>query len=155
MYRLLKDEDFNPVFSTFYKKLQQYRDSYISTKDFDNLSRTKIEILLCIATEDFPNNAKWIAKCLSVSKALVSQNIDSLVGEGYLNSEISSKDKRWHILSLGEKSLPLKAKLFALVEDFNKTIGNEISYGEMEHFLKTLNKITINLDNAISEINGK
>ena len=152
MYRLLKYEDFNPVFSTFYKKLQKYRNAYFLTRNFDNLTRTEIEILLCIANDNFPNNAKWIAKYLNVSKALVSQNIDSLVTNGYIERTINTEDKRWHILSLGERSTPLSGNLFLLAEDFNRAINKDITYEEMKAFTDVLKKMARNLDEATQEV---
>lgn len=157
MYKvlLLRDEDFNPVFTTFYKKLQRYRDTYLLTGNFDDLSRTEIEILLCVANDDFPSNAKWIAKYLSVSKALVSQNIDSLVSEGYLERAVDPHDKRWHILTLGKKSEHFADEMMALIHNYNKTINKGISDEELEWFAKVLTKITKNLDQATQEIEEK
>ena len=150
MYRLLIDENFTPIFSTFYKKLQRYRNAYLLAKNFNGLSKTEIEILSCVARENYPNNAKWIAKYLGVSKTLVSQNIDNLVTSGYLERKVNPEDKRWHIISIGEKSLPLLEKLLSLGEDFNIVINKNISYDEMRIFADVLKKMSNNLEEAIA-----
>lgn len=152
MYRLLTDENFTPIFSTFYKKLQEYRNAYLSPEDFDGLTKTEIEILSCVAREHFPNTAKGIRKYLNVSKTLVSQNIDSLVVSGYLEKRINPKDKRWQILSLGEKSYPLWEKLLSLGEDFYEIINKDITYDEMKIFTDVLKKMTRNLEEATLEM---
>jgi DNA-binding MarR family transcriptional regulator len=151
MYRLLTDENFTPIFSTFYKKLQNYRNSYLSTRGFDDLTKTEVEILSCVARKDFPNTAKGITKYLNVSKTLVSQNIESLVSSGYLERRVNPKDKRWQILSLGEKSYPLHDKLLSLGDDFYKTINKNITYEEMQVFSQVLKKMTSNLEEATKD----
>lgn len=149
MYRLLVDENFTPILSTFYKQLKLYRNFFFSGEIFDNLSQTEVEILSSVAREDYPDTAKEIATLLNVSKPLLSQNVDKLVRRGYLNKEIAQNDKRVQILTLGEKGLPLKDDLLSLGEDFNKVIMEDVSLEEFKILNKVLRKMTKNLEIAI------
>lgn len=152
MYRLLTDENFTPLFTTFYTALQKYRNLYLSAGNFSGLNKTEVEILSCVARENYPNNAKGIARYLNVSKPLVSQRVEFLVNEGYLRRNKNPKDRRWHTLSLGEKSFPILGKLLSLGDDFYGMIERGISEEEIEVFTKVLKKMTENLKEESSRI---
>ena len=149
MYRLLVDENFTPILSTFYKQLKLYRNFFFSGEIFDNLSQTEVEILSSVARDGYPNTAKEIATLLNVSKPLLSQNVEKLVNGRYLNKEIAQNDKRVQILTLGEKGLPLTDNLLSLGEDFNKVIMEDVSEEEFRVLNKVLKKMTKNLEKAI------
>jgi DNA-binding MarR family transcriptional regulator len=150
MYRLLRDLDGEPLFSTFFKALQDFRETYFSNNALLKLSKTEIEILTYMAKKNTNFTAKELSEYMSVSKALISRSIDHLVKEGYLTKEKDPKDKRWHILALGEKSKPYEDALLMLQNDFYDVITKDIKEDEIRALAATIQTMTKNVQEAIA-----
>ena len=154
MYGSLRDLNGEPLFSVLFKELHAYRDMHLLDSEIRNLSKTEIEILTYMAKKDRDFTAKELSGYISVSKALISRSIDHLIREGYLTKEKDPKDKRWHILSLGEKSKPYEDALLALRNDFYEVITKDLSEEDISAFAATIQIMTHNVQEAIKSRNN-
>lgn len=152
MQQSINDVEGYPLFRGVNKALQSYRNIYLINNKFNNLSKTEVEILACVANHQPNCTAKGVANFLQVSKTLVSRKVDFLRSEGYLTEETDQKDKRRHLLFLGEKSKPFTDELLTIVDNYFLMLKRGISDTELQIFFSVLKTMTRNIEAEVIRI---
>ncbi|WP_099188384.1 MarR family winged helix-turn-helix transcriptional regulator [Tepidibacter mesophilus] len=123
-----------------------YRYSQIFFNDeFKELSIGKGQymILMCLywhkgITQDD------IAKKLRIDKANVARGVKKLEEEGYVTREVDPDDKRAYRLYTTEKAIKVQPQIYDSLIKWTNIITDNISNDEIEQFIKTITKLTIN-----------
>ena len=86
-------------------------------------------------------NSKSIAAKMGVSLSRVSRIIDNMVKKGYMERDLSQKDRREITIKLSDKGEILKKSIIRFRNDCEDKITNSLSDGEIDTLKNNLAKI--------------
>ncbi|MBP1920776.1 MarR family winged helix-turn-helix transcriptional regulator [Youngiibacter multivorans] len=136
-----------------FKKMYE-KAFYPTTKELQ-LTQGEIDVLLFLFNNKPLDTAKDIAKYRSISKAMVSKSLDSLINKGYLSGETDSADKRSIHLSIEPAAVPAVEKLAQVQKSILKSIFHDITEDEYEVMKRIFSKIDSNISKKLEENGGK
>lgn len=88
-----------------------------------------------------------IAQAIKTDKATCGAIIDKLIKKEFVKRTISQQDQRARIIEISPLALSVTDELTSLAEETNTEALMGIKQKEQEIFIKTLEQLTINLEN--------
>lgn len=82
-----------------------------------------------------------LAKHLCINKSSVTRHLAFLEKNGYIKKELSSCDKREHLVYPTEKMLSARCEVLRITLEWNSLLAEGISQDEIEIFNKILDKM--------------
>ena len=117
-----------------------------------NLTRSQMDVLIFLKINEKKNietNQKDIEKALSLKNPTVTGILDRLEDKGYINRNVSSKDKRLKQITLTSASNEILLKSRNHAKIIEEKILSPLSDEEIDELLKLLDKIKINIKEEI------
>ena len=117
-----------------------------------NLTRSQMDVLIVLKINEKKNietNQKDIEKALSLKNPTVTGILDRLEDKGYINRNVSSKDKRLKQITLTSASNEILLKSRNHAKKIEEKILSPLSDEEKDELLKLLDKIKINIKEEI------
>lgn len=136
------DNDANLFFNNNKKIMKYYNDFLSNELEGCVLSPNEIAV---IAQIEECKSASAIAKCLNVSKALVSRSVKNLKKSGYIVTSISLDDKREQSIELTDEGKALYVKIGRANEMFYNKAFHSFDDNEKAVLSALINLILKNL----------
>lgn len=155
MNRKIKVKKYLHIFSLGWKLNKLYNKGFISILQEVKLTKSEADVLLFLYNNKMLDTARDIVEYRSLSKALVSKSVESLLNKGYVSSVIDNDDKRCIHLKIEPVAIPLVKKLRAVQKRATEILSHGITVSETKALIRTLNKIQRNMDAAKAEKNKK
>lgn len=114
----------------------------------------ELQLLMLLSTAH-TDTAGEIARHLGVSRSLVSQTVDGLVRQGYLETAPDKTDRRLVRLRLTERAEPLLETFERMKQEFFSATLEGISSEELEIFFSVLQRIWGNMERMGAEEKGE
>lgn len=134
-------ENYIDLFSEIYNKfMEKYYKSNIFKEYFSNLSHRDIQYLEVIHKYKTITISE-LACSLEITKSAVTQNINKLIKNGYVNKTQSESDKRNYNLTLTENVNEYFLKNDKVLNKLYNDSLSGISSNEKKQLLKILEKI--------------
>lgn len=108
-----------------------------------SIGKGQYMILICLFHHDGITQDD-VAHKLRIDKANVARGVKKLEESGYVIRQIDPDDKRAYRLHPTEKAIKVKPYIYESLIKWMNVITNGISDDEIEQFIKTITKLTIN-----------
>ncbi|WFD10800.1 MarR family winged helix-turn-helix transcriptional regulator [Tepidibacter hydrothermalis] len=124
--------------------LHRYGQIFING-EFKELSIGKGQymILICLFYHDGITQDD-VTKKIKIDKANVARGVKKLEENGYVIRQVDPDDKRAYRLHLTEKAIKVKPYIYESLAKWMDIITDGISADEIEQFINTITKLTIN-----------
>ncbi|MEJ8553487.1 MarR family winged helix-turn-helix transcriptional regulator [Tepidibacter sp. Z1-5] len=108
-----------------------------------SISKGQYSILICLFYHDGITQDD-VAKKLRIDKANIARGVKKLEENGYVVRQVDPDDKRAYRLHPTEKAIKVKPHIYESLAKWMDIITDGISEDEIEQFIKTITKLTIN-----------
>jgi DNA-binding MarR family transcriptional regulator len=88
---------------------------------------------------------KDLEECFGVRRSTMSEILDSLQRDGFIIRQVSEQDKRMNKILLTSKGLNEVNLMQKSMDEFDRLLQQGISEKEKDEFIKTINKVLVNL----------
>lgn len=115
------------------------------------LSKTSLEILLLLDRWPQWDSAKDVVKYGGIKPGIVSDHVERLVAEGYLERSPVAEDRRRIRLVLTQKTAPVVARGRELQRHFCEYMTRGLTEADRKHFYECLQIVALNAEQAVTE----
>lgn len=88
---------------------------------------------------------KDLEESFGVRRSTMSEILDSLQKDGFIIRQVSELDKRMNRITLTQKGIDESELMEQSMNEFDRLLQQGISTKEKEEFIKTINKVLLNL----------
>ncbi|MBE6488730.1 MAG: winged helix-turn-helix transcriptional regulator [Methanosphaera stadtmanae] len=132
------------IFSTIYRQHILYLKHNVEEHD---ITAGEHPIIMKLY-HDGPKTQHEIAESFYITEGTIARTVRNLENKNIINREVDENNRRQNFISLTDKGINIALEIKNLEDEWENTTCNFLSKEELDHFKRTLYKITINSINS-------
>lgn len=133
------------------KKVALYNNMKSKICKKHKIAQTSFDIIMFLHNNEEVKTAEEICRLRGVKPAIVSVEVDKLLKSGYVTRAVDINDRRRQLITLTDKVLEITADGIKMQQYFNDMLFEGFEPDEVKAYMKTLEKILININKCEKE----